>query len=135
MTSKPEEKSFDKLENLANNREAVKSNELELGASVEGYLLRVTEKPNRNPKFKQPNVSIFLVDAEGNETVVFASGNLSRFNKLIKEAKIEPGTKIRLTKVEPPKDTQYKNYFDMRVNREDILDLNSITGTDGSEEY
>lgn len=123
---------YESLSALANNRTAIKSNELEMGAVIEGYLVKVTEKPNRNPKFKQPNVSIFLTTEEGEQSVVFAAGNLAHIKKQLEDAKIEPGTKVRFTKVAPPEETNYKNYFDIRVNREDKIDLNSIAG---QEEY
>lgn len=126
---------YEKLSSLANNREAVKSNEMKEGDVVEGYLVKVTEKPNRNPKYKQPNVSIFLIDADGQEKVVFASGNLTYIKGDLEKAAIPAGTKLRLTRVAPPPQSNYKHYFDVAVNREDMVDLARFGAESEGAEY
>lgn len=124
---------YESLGQLANKREAIKANEMKEGDVVEGYLVKVTEKPNRNPKYKQPNVSIFLIDENGKESVLFAAGNLTYVPKQIMDANIEMGTKIRFTRTSPPETSNYKHFFDIAVNREDKIDLARFGANEGED--
>jgi len=98
---------------------AKSAKDLKVGESIEGYLTRFI---TTNGKFGK-SISPVLRDKNGEETVLWAAANLKYLQDDLKKAGLGPGVMIKITSVEPSKDSNYKNYYEFAVNESDVLDL------------
>ena len=105
---------------------AIQARNIAVGDSVEGHIVRFVETEGKFGK----SVSPVLRQEDGSELVVWASGNLKYLRDDLAKNNVTLGTLVKVTSVEPSKDSNYKTYFKFSVNTDDTLEL---SGT--SEEF
>lgn len=98
---------------------AVTAKDLEMGQSIEGYLSKFITTKGKYGETTSP----VLVDKEGEETVVWATGNLRYLPENFEKAGLQRGVMVRITKAALPSGTKFENYFDIEFNEEDVIEL------------
>lgn len=106
-----------------NEGKAIAARELPVGDVLEGHVTRfITTKSEYGS-----TVSPVLKDSKtGEETVVWAAGNLRNLRDDLKEAGFKLGVLVKITSVEPKKGSRYKSYFKIEVDEDNVLDESSI---------
>jgi hypothetical protein len=91
---------------------AIKAADVELGSIIEGYLVDFIKTEGQYGVTFSPK----LVSEDGEETVLWASGNLKFLKQDCEEQGIKLGTYVRLTKKEPKAGAKIKTYFEREVD-------------------
>lgn len=124
---------FKELNGEGQEAQTINAKDIKVGDSVEGYLVRFIETESTKYKDQQGNpiksISPVFRDDEGNETIVWASGNIKYLKSDLAKNGVPLGVKVRLTSVEPDPKSQFKSYFKFGVNADDRLE-NMVAGDD-----
>jgi len=117
---------FKELNGEGSNAQTINAKDIKVGESVEGYINRFVETSSQKYRDQDGNpiksISPVFIDEEGNETIVWASGNLKYLKSDLEKKNIPMGVKVRLTSVEPDPKSQFKTYFKFGVNVDDRLE-------------
>lgn len=100
---------------------AISAKEIAVGDSVEGHLVRFIKTSG---KFGE-SISPVLRNANGEDTVVWAAGNIKYLENDLKSNDLGLGVMIRITSVKPDPKSNYKNYFKFEFNETDVLELDT----------
>ena len=91
---------------------AIKAADVALGAVLEGYLADFVKTEGEYGVTYSPK----LISESGEETVIWASGNLKYLKQDCEDQGIKLGTYVRLTKKAPKKGAKIKTYFEREID-------------------